>query len=63
MLTFIRCTRWLALLVVALTLGGIIACLTMPRWLPVVVQPYLPVGVRVALDDTPGWRQGGILVA
>ncbi|AJC66634.1 YdbH family protein [Dickeya zeae] len=59
MLTFIRCTRWLALLVVALTLGGIIACLMMPRWLPVVVQPYLPVGVTVALSDTPGWRQGG----
>ncbi|WP_246859076.1 hypothetical protein [Dickeya oryzae] len=42
MLTFIRCTRWLALLVVALTLGE-----------------SLPAGVKVALNDTPGWRQGG----
>ncbi|WOA51302.1 YdbH family protein [Dickeya solani] len=59
MLKLMRYAGWLAALAFALSLGVATACWTMPRWLPVLLRPYLPVGVSLALQASPGWRQGG----
>ncbi|MCA6999212.1 YdbH family protein [Dickeya solani] len=54
-----RYAGWLAALAFALAFALATACWTMPRWLPVLLRPYLPVGVSLALQAPPGWRQGG----
>ncbi|WJM84414.1 YdbH family protein [Dickeya chrysanthemi] len=59
MLKLMRCAGWLAVLALVLALGVAAACWTMPRWLPMVLRPYLPVGASLVMEATPGWRQGG----
>lgn len=59
MLKLMRYAGWLAALVFVLALGVATACWTMPRWLPVLLRPYLPVGVSLVMQASPGWRQGG----
>ncbi|QWT41088.1 YdbH family protein [Dickeya dadantii] len=59
MLKLMRYAGWLTALTFVLALGVATACWTMPRWLPVLLRPSLPVGVSLALNASPGWRQGG----
>lgn len=49
-----------ALLSLILTIAGM--ALTLTWWLPQLAGMWLPAGTRVALDASPGWRQGELLL-